>query len=178
MWVPCVESRPQIIPLGCLEIRGGSFCPSPRTLSWCFVQSTRWSLVFLAPEIPLRCQLWYQNQSNQIVSSRSSAGSSSEFFEPVRKGKITTTKNIAQLRRDSNTSCARSRNGNKRRALGTGGQFLYPRHCPFIILLSSAGEMSKRKIILFMRLFPNSLWSEFLSSVIEQRDICFMAQAI
>ena len=38
--------------------------------------------------------------------------------------------------------------------------------------------MSKRKIILFMRLFPNSLWSEFLSSVIEQRDIYFMAQAI
>ena len=38
--------------------------------------------------------------------------------------------------------------------------------------------MSKRKIILFMRLLPNSLWSEFLSSVIEQRNIYFMAQMI
>ena len=145
MWVPCVESRPQIIPLGCLEIRGGSFCPSPRTLSWCFVQSTRWSLVFLAPEIPLRCQLWYQDQSHQSVSSGSSAGSSSEFFEPVRKSKTTTTKNIAQLRKHCDKSCARSGHENKWRAMGTGWQFLFPSHCPFIILLSSTGEMSKRK---------------------------------
>lgn len=108
MWSPCVKTRSPIIPSGCLEIRGGSFYPSQGTLSWCFEQSIRWSLVFLAPEIPLHCQLWYQNQSKQSVSSRSSAGSSSEFFEPVRKSKIKPTKNIAQLRRYSKKSSARS----------------------------------------------------------------------
>ena len=30
---------------------------------------------------------------------------------------------------------------NKRRALGTGGQFFFPSHCPFIILFP-ASEMS------------------------------------
>ena len=178
VWDPCVETQPEIIPLGCLEIRGGSFCPSPGTLSWCCGQSIRWSLVFPAPEIPLRCQLWYHDQSNQSVSYWSWAGSSSEFFEPVRKSKITTTKNIAKLRGYCDKSCTRSEHENKWRALGTGWQFLFPSHGPFIILLSSAGEMSKRKIILFMRLFPNSLWSEFLSLVIEQRDIYFKAQVI